>query len=126
MACTLVEDVDPLGTTLNRKAVTIRPNVLATSHAMILVRAICLGWIMLFVSGCNPRIPPRAPAETANIAGTQPIPVSPTKGDISQMTPRLPTPAGPGLQSLIDKAIADLAQRLTISVNEIILLEVKS
>lgn len=42
------------------------------------------------------------------------------------MTPSLPTPADSGLQNLIDKATADLAQRLTISANEIILLEAMS
>ncbi len=39
------------------------------------------------------------------------------------MTPSLSIPADAGLQNLIDKAITDLAQRLSISVNEIILLE---
>ncbi|HET6596256.1 MAG TPA: hypothetical protein VFG81_11565 [Anaerolineales bacterium] len=40
------------------------------------------------------------------------------------MTPTVP--ANAGLQALIDKAVADLAQRLTVSTNEIALLEAKS
>jgi hypothetical protein len=42
------------------------------------------------------------------------------------MTPSFPTPVEPNLQNLIDKAIADLAQRLTISPNEVILVEATS
>lgn len=40
------------------------------------------------------------------------------------MTPSLPADAA--LQNLIDKAIVDLAQRLSISANEIVLLEATS
>ena len=40
------------------------------------------------------------------------------------MTPTLPAEAG--LQFLIDKSMADLAQRLAVSINEIILLEATS
>ncbi len=39
------------------------------------------------------------------------------------MNPSLPTLTDSGLQNLIEKAKEDLAQRLTISANEIILLE---
>jgi len=42
------------------------------------------------------------------------------------MTQPLPTVSDPGLQGLIEKAKEDLAQRLAISVNEIILLEATS
>jgi hypothetical protein len=42
------------------------------------------------------------------------------------MSPSLPTSADSGLQDLIDKAIADLAQRLAVPVNEIVLLEATS
>lgn len=44
----------------------------------------------------------------------------------TEMTATSPTPADPGLQNLIEKAMADLAQRLSIPVNEIILLEATS
>ena len=49
-------------------------------------------------------------------------PVSPTQGD-SQIMPSLPIPADAGLQDLIDKAIADLAKRLSIPAAQITLLE---
>jgi hypothetical protein len=39
------------------------------------------------------------------------------------MTPSLPTPVDPGLQSLIEKAKADLAQRLSLSGTQINLVE---
>src|SRR5215207_6325507 len=41
----------------------------------------------------------------------------------NHMTPSVPTPADPGLQNLIDKAIADLAQRLAISATQIKLVD---
>jgi len=41
------------------------------------------------------------------------------------MTPFQPTPANPGLQKLIDKAITDLAQRLSIPVAQIKLMEAR-
>ena len=49
--------------------------------------------------------------------------VLPTQGDI-QMTPSLPTPADPSLQSLIGRIKEDLANRLAQSAKEITLLEV--
>lgn len=52
------------------------------------------------------------------------VPVSPSGGDI-QMTPSFPTPANPGVQNLIAKAIADLAQRLSIPVDQIKLMEAR-
>ena len=41
------------------------------------------------------------------------------------MTPSLSTPADPRLQNLIDKAIADLAQRLSIPAAQIKLMEAR-
>ncbi|MBI5964466.1 MAG: hypothetical protein HY863_13395 [Chloroflexi bacterium] len=48
-----------------------------------------------------------------------PLPVSPTEGDSTQMTPPQPTPANPAMQNLIDKATQDLAQKLAVSANQI-------
>jgi hypothetical protein len=42
------------------------------------------------------------------------------------MPPVLPTPADAGLQSLIEKAKADLGQRLSVSAEDIIVLEARS
>jgi hypothetical protein len=39
------------------------------------------------------------------------------------MTPAMPTPADPGLQSLIEKAKEDLRQRLSVSATQINLVE---
>ena len=42
------------------------------------------------------------------------------------MTPDLPTPADAGLQSLVEKARADLAERLLVPADDIILLQAES
>lgn len=39
------------------------------------------------------------------------------------MTPSAPTPAGAGLQNLIDHAVSDLAQRLSIPATQVTLVE---
>lgn len=39
------------------------------------------------------------------------------------MTPSMPTPADSGLQNLVDKAVSDLAQRLSIPATQIQLVE---
>jgi hypothetical protein len=44
---------------------------------------------------------------------------SPTQGNQSQMTPTMPIPADPSLQSLIQKAKEDLGQRLSVSATQI-------
>jgi hypothetical protein len=69
--------------------------------------------------GCSQIIPPatRQPAET------QQVPSLPTEGESTQMTQPVPTVSDPGLQSLIEKAKEDLAQRLSISVTQINLVE---
>lgn len=79
---------------------------------------------ILFSSGCQPGFVD--PSTSSDITPSQtPAPGIPTQGDI-QMTPSIPSPANPGLQSLIDKAKADLAQRLSISVQNIVLVEATS
>jgi hypothetical protein len=57
---------------------------------------------------------------------TQQVPSLPTIGDATQMSQPVPTVSDPGLQGLIEKAKEDLAERLAISANEIILLEATS
>ncbi len=51
------------------------------------------------------------------------IPVQSIQGDNTQMNPSLPTPSTSGLESLIEKAKEDLAQRLSISLDQISLVE---
>jgi hypothetical protein len=49
--------------------------------------------------------------------------VSPQPGDATPMSTNSPTPITSGLESLIEKAKEDLAQRLSISKDQIILVE---
>ena len=52
------------------------------------------------------------------------IPAQPTQqGDATQMNPVLPTPSISGMESFIEKAKEDLAQRLSIPVTQINLIE---
>jgi hypothetical protein len=53
------------------------------------------------------------------------IPAQPTKGDIPQMNPLLPTPSTLGLEGLIETAKQDLAQRLSVQTSDIILVDAK-
>jgi len=89
---------------------------LARDH---LLRATFIGWTVWFLAGCSQIINREPPSATA----TQSISISPTRGEINQMTPSLSTPANPGLQGLIQTAKTDLAERLAVPVATIILLE---
>lgn len=72
-------------------------------------------------TGCQPiPVTTDGALETASAAD----PVLPTKGDV-EMTPTLPTPAS-SPQTLIERAKTDLAQRLSVPVNDIILLQAES
>jgi hypothetical protein len=86
----------------------------------IVVRLIIF-WGFLLGAGCQAiPVDEEAPAEIPITAET--ASVTPVQGDM-QMTPSLPTPADAGLQNLIDKAVADLSQRLSIPPAEITLLD---
>jgi len=63
-----------------------------------------------------------APSEIATPLSTS-QPVLPTQGDTTQVTTSVPTPTDAGLQNLIEKAKEDLAQRLSMSVTQINLVE---
>jgi len=84
----------------------------------IIVSLITL-WILVFSTGCqaNP-----ADAETPSENISSPVAVH-TQLDNTQMPPLLPTPSNPSLQNLVEKAKEDLAQRLTISIAQINLVE---
>jgi hypothetical protein len=68
-------------------------------------------WIIVFSVGCQ-----------ANPA----VPVVSTQGGSVQMTPSLSTPGTSGLESLVKKATEDLAQRLSISLTQITLVEARA
>ena len=80
----------------------------------------CLGFL---TAGCNQGVTPSAPeipahpsAETTIIMKTPTLPAMPPQNDETQP---LPIPAIPGIESLIEKAKADLAQRLSIPISQI-------
>lgn len=86
----------------------------------VTVRLIII-WGFIISSGCKtqPMIDPIVEITPSS------FPPSNTPGD-TQMPPSPPTPSQAGLQSLIDKAKKDLARRLSISTDEIVLLQAKS
>ena len=59
----------------------------------------------------------------SQVPETQERSVSPTEGDATEMSQPLPTPATSGLQTLIEKAKSDLAQRLSVATDQINLIE---
>jgi len=88
---------------------------------------------MILLSGCSQIAAPNAQAsplpplaETVEINETQTEAIVPSQEHETQTNPSLPIPAVPGLQSLVERAKAALAQRLAVSVNEIILSEAAS
>jgi uncharacterized protein YceK len=87
------------------------------------MRALFIGWMMLLLSACSSLIPHQTSFETASVTETQAITISPTEGDVTQMAPALLTPADPGMQDLIEKTKEDLAQRLSISLTQVSLVE---
>jgi hypothetical protein len=84
--------------------------------------------LVLTLTGCAPsqtgssELPS---ADPAKIPLSTLIPSQPTQGDKPQMNPLLATPLASGLEGLIEKAKEDLAQRLTISISDIVLVDAK-
>ena len=86
---------------------------------------------VFFLAACNPAGTSNLPENTA-----LPIPaveqtreaqtgtVSPSE-EKSQMTPSLPTPESTNMQNLVEKAKEDLAQRLSIAITQISLVEAR-
>lgn len=76
-------------------------------------------WIIIFSIGCQ-----ASPVDTETPLDNISTPVAPpNQGDTPQMSPSIPTPVDAGLQDLIEKAKEDLAQRLSISTSQIVLIE---
>jgi hypothetical protein len=88
-----------------------------------LVRTILIGSILFAASACHQASATYDPTETIRVTETQASAILPTHTEALQMTSSLPTPADPRLQNLIQKAISDLAQRQSISIDEITLLD---
>lgn len=97
-----------------------------------LFRILLVGYLVFLSARCNPVPATNAPEtpthpsiETAVLPEAQTLPPSPTQEDEMQTDPSLPIPAVPGLEILIEKAKADLAQRLSVPVSQIDTLEAK-
>jgi len=74
----------------------------------------------------NPQVSPTNPlAETTERANLQTPPGALTQQSETQIDPSLPIPAISGLPVAVEKAKADLAQRLSISTSQIEILETK-
>lgn len=84
-----------------------------------------IGHLIFALTACTQSGNPNASNDVtpSTIEMTPMAPAQPPQGDSTTMTPSGPTPAVPGLENLIEKAKANLAQRLSISVNEINLME---
>ncbi|MCI0549989.1 MAG: hypothetical protein L0287_03465 [Anaerolineae bacterium] len=79
-------------------------------------------WVFVFSTGCQTN-PVEAEAREEVASSPIPVPLSQSQGDTEQMTPSLSTSTSSGLESLIEKAKEDLAQRLSISVTQISLVQ---
>jgi hypothetical protein len=97
-----------------------------------LFRFLLMGYLAFLLIGCNqipessePQLPIYPSTENTSIAETQTSPSESTPEDAVQTDPSLPIPAIPGLQPLIEKAKADLAQRLSIPASQINTVETK-
>lgn len=83
-------------------------------------------WIVLLVlvlTGCAPS--QTGYSDPTKIPLSNLIPAQPTQGDEPQMKPLLATPLTSGLEGLIETAKQDLAQRLSIPISDIVLVDVK-
>lgn len=82
-------------------------------------------YLTLCLAGCNPVANPNpSNAGTPSPSDmTTTAPALPTQGGSTPMTPGISTPTDSGLENLIEQARQDLAQRLAISTNQIVLVE---
>jgi len=97
-----------------------------------LLRILLVGYFAFLLAGCNqvaatnaPEPPTHPSAETAAIPETQIIPTMSRQEDDMPRDPPVPIPEVSGLQPLIEKAKADLAQRLSIPASQINAIETK-
>ncbi len=96
------------------------------SFKMMAVCALAAG---LALAACTMEPTANEPVQPLSAEATTTAPLSTsgsgslTQVGTTQMPPSPTTPADPGLQDLIDKAIADLAQRLSISATQIKLVD---
>ena len=97
-----------------------------------LLRILLAGYFAFLLAGCSqaaatnaPETPTPPSAETAAIPETQRIPTMSRQEDDMPRDPALPRPAISDLPPLVQKAQADLAQRLSIPESQIKAIETK-
>jgi hypothetical protein len=97
-----------------------------------LFKSLLIGCLLFLEGGCNlipatnaPESPIRPSAEATAMTEMQTIPPVPTREDPMQTEPSLPIPSLRGLPALIEKAKADLSQRLSVPDSQINLLDAK-
>jgi len=80
--------------------------------------------MLFYMVGCSQVADPNAPSDATPLPAdmTPMVPAQPPQGDSTPMTPAIPSPAS-GLENLVQLAKADLAQRLSISTDQISLVE---
>ena len=80
--------------------------------------------MFFYMVGCSQVADANAPNNTTPLPSdlTPMVPAQPPQGDSTPMTPAIPSPAS-GLENLVQGAKADLAQRLSISTDQISLVE---
>ena len=80
--------------------------------------------MFFYMVGCSQLADPNAPNNATPLPSdlTPMVPAQPPQGDSTPMTPAIPSPAS-GLENLVQGAKADLAQRLSISTDQISLVE---
>jgi hypothetical protein len=85
------------------------------------------GYLIFTLMACTPVANPNVSNDvtSSSSAITPTALVLPPQGASTPMSPNLPTPAASGLEDLIQKAKEDLARRLSISTNEINLVEAR-
>lgn len=91
-----------------------------------------LGCLAILLAGCNPimvadspETPTQPPGGITTSTETQTMPTEPPQHDDMPRDPPLLDPASPESQTLIGKAKADLAQRLSIPASQINTLEIQ-
>ena len=86
------------------------------------LKTILIVCLLISLIGCSPIANPALPEELTP-ASSEITPALPSQGETTPMTPAIPTPAAAGLENLVQMAKEDLAQRVSISTNQINLVE---
>ena len=86
------------------------------------LRTILIICLLISLIGCGPVANPAVPGELTP-SSSEVTPTLPSPGETTPMTPAIPTPAASGLENLVQMAKEDLARRVSISANQINLVE---